>query len=328
MNQKTQNITIVGAGHYGKNLIAPVYASLPEARLRAIISKHATPETLRKTPLSGLPLFRNFKEWSRRFGAPTREDVFDLCVHHHLLPALLKKLAEIKGTHCILPKPVAVTQKNWEAIGKTDKENRLQCAVASQWYYSRLTRAFAAAYKKLSEKAPIHRITMDFSQEFTAEQLTHYSPGSGFLPHMLQILSSIGIPITTLGDCTTAKKKLQYEITYTNPIPISLVTDMGPQRDNPQKIRTVRVFTGGDMPAIESDFYAHFDKGKVVAYPSLTVFGRRREIRENNLRTMIKKILSAFEEKAVPFAHNSEVLSLEKYWPIARELIAIQSQLI
>lgn len=304
MKQKEQNITIVGAGHYGRNLIAPIYASLPRVRFQAIISTHITPEILEKTPLAGVPILRSFKEWKRLFGTPTHEDVFDLCVHHPILPELLKKLSEIGGMHCILPKPVAVTQKNWDVISRVCKKYNLRCAVASQWYYSRLTTTLAAAYKTLAQKTPVRRIAMECSQEFTDMQLIHYSPISGFLPHMFQILSSIGIQLAALGECTVIRKDLRYEIKYGRPVPISMVTDMGPRPHAAKKVRTVRVFTEENLPALETDFY---------------------KIEENVLLTMTKKILVAFAEETVPFVENHEALSLENYGPIARELIALNA---
>lgn len=304
MRQKEQNITIVGAGHYGRNLIAPIYASLPRVRFQAIISPHIRSETLEKTPLAGVPILRSFKEWRRLFGTPTHEDVFDLCVHHPILPELLKKLSEIGGTRCILPKPVAIMQRNWDVINQISKKHALQCAVASQWYYARLTKTLAAAYKTLAQKTPVRRIAMECSQEFTPTQLMHYSPISGFLPHMLQILSSIGIPLAALGERTATRKNLRYEIKYGRPVPISMVTDMGPRPHAAQKVRTVRVFTKKNVPALEANFY---------------------KIEENILLTMTKKILVAFAEETVPFAENREVLSLENYGPIARELIILNT---
>lgn len=299
-------------GHYGRNLIAPVYVLLPQVRVKAIVSQHATSETLEKTLLVGVPIVRSFKEWLRIFGEPTSEDIFDLCVHHQELPDLLKGLSEIGGKCCILPKPVAVTQKNWNAISRINKKYEMRCAVASQWYYSRLTKTLAISYKKLTQKTQANNIAMEFSQAFTDAQLTHYSPTSGFLPHMLQILSSIGIPLAALGERRITYKNLRYEISYAKPTPIHLVTNMGSKTlGAPQKVRRVRIFTAENLPVIDADFYAQCNNGQAIE--------------ENILLTMTKKILAGLAEEILPFAENHGVLSLENYWPIARELIALNS---
>ena len=118
MNTKKQRVTIVGAGHYGRNLISRVYASLPNVLLRAVISPHTPGENLRGTLLESLPLLRTAALWRERFGVPGPSDVFDLCIHHPIIPALLEGFTKIGARLFILPKPVALSEENWRKILK------------------------------------------------------------------------------------------------------------------------------------------------------------------------------------------------------------------
>src|SRR3989344_9133467 len=89
-------------------------------------------------------------------------------------------------------------------------------------------------------KNTLKRIEIEFSQEFSAEQLKHYGPTSGFLPHMLQILSSIGFETNKLEGRILSKKDLGYGISYNKPLMINLVTNMGPRPQNKKRLRRVK----------------------------------------------------------------------------------------
>ena len=76
-----KDVTIVGAGHYARNLIGPKYLKSQYAQLKAVLSPSVSEETVLRSALSGVPLFRNSSEWVETNGVATIDDVFDLCVH-------------------------------------------------------------------------------------------------------------------------------------------------------------------------------------------------------------------------------------------------------
>jgi hypothetical protein len=320
------NITIVGAGHYGRDLIAPKYKANKQCTLRAVISPHTIEGYLLGSGLEGIEVVRTLKEWYVRYGAPTTRDVFDLCVHHHILPSIVKNLAAIGAKNFIFPKPVALRAYQLAAFLRLKQKHNLKIAIASQWHYSRVTKMCREAFQKIGP-GNIKKITLDFSQSYNPAQLENYSPTTALLPHMLQILHSMRISLGDLGE----------EIVIEEATPSSIGLTLFSKNQSPPTIlnsdlrsrkrkRLLSIYTHEQRPPVfRADFLGVFQNGVAMKYPEVKFDGITKEIKEDNLEMMIRKITPLF----FPDKGNTEdadILTLEEYVPVARTQILIEKE--
>ncbi|MBI4010659.1 MAG: hypothetical protein HY361_05790, partial [Candidatus Aenigmarchaeota archaeon] len=105
MNRRLVYVTIVGAGHYGKDLVAPKYKNNKFCKIKAVISPHVKREVLSKSALATVPLYRTVDEWYGNTGSVLPTHVFDLCVHYDALRDLVVKLVKIGARNFVFPKP-------------------------------------------------------------------------------------------------------------------------------------------------------------------------------------------------------------------------------
>lgn len=306
-------VTLVGSGRYARDIVARNYRAIDPSLLSAVITPRDTAEALATTPLTGLPLLRSAREWREHFGCPGDDDIFDLCIHPSSLLEVLQNLVEQGASRFVLPKPVATTRTALDHVTAIVNDSHAVAAVASQWHYSLVTEMFAATV------APVEQdtlVSVNFSQAFTRQQLEHYTPATALLPHMLQILFAAGL----WGDDPrpmvrqSAKGRTRWELTLRTSAgcQIELVTDL----DSPKVIREVRVERKSGERLVTADFLARFERGSLIAAPSVTVAGVRHEIRENNIREMLTRTVAGLRGAG-------EFLTLDCYRPQADALLAL-----
>jgi hypothetical protein len=285
-------ITIVGAGVQGTR-VARAYAKLPSAHLRAVVSRSRPQENT----FAEVPFFSSARDWRKRFGKPTGEDIFDLNVHQKTLTRILEDFISIGARNFVLPKPLALTKAELTALEKLVSHHKLSVTVASQWHYSALIEPITRFVR--AHRSEISSAEIVFSRSFPAERRRKYTAATAFLPHMLQILldtkligpQSLPLP-EHLSDTRIAVSYAAERV--------RVVTDLRPRQEE----ESLRIFLKGrKQPALAANF----------AYPSfcLMVNRRRREIREDVLEKMI----------AAP-----EALTFEAYLPVARQLVRIAEQ--
>ncbi len=305
-------VTIVGAGHYARSIVARKYAECPRCSLCSVITPRATPSALLETPLAGLPLWRDAAEWRAQHGQPDVHDLFDLCVHPDALLPALTPLVEIGARSFVLPKPLATTQAGLDAIRAVLRDCGARVAVASQWHYSQVTAAVRQATAQLAR--PL-RIEMDFSQWFEPSQLEHYTPHTALLPHMLQILHTAGLWRPDQKDSIVRQESpthFRAEITAKScGSKIRLHTDI----NSAERRRVVTVMdTAGHR--IEADFLGLFRDGVPAKYPAVVIDGHREDIAEDNIAVMVRHEIAGFLD-AAPY------LDLDGYLPVNDMLLLL-----
>jgi len=308
-------VTIVGAGHYARSIVAKKYEECPRCSLRSVISPRAMPAALLDTPLAGLPLARSAAEWRAQHGAPGDHDLFDLCVHPAVLLPALRQLVEIGARLFVLPKPLATTRAGLDAVISLVRDSGARVAVASQWHYSRVTATVRQATVKLDR--PL-RIEMDFSQRFEPSQLEHYTPHTALLPHMLQILHTAGLWRPDEKDSLISRESMTHfraEITAMHgSSTILLNTDI-----NSADRRRVVTVTDPAGHRIEADFLGVFREGVPAKYPAVVIDGHREGIMEDNIAVMVRHEITGFLDAA---PH----LDLDGYLPVNEMLLSLRRE--
>ncbi len=299
------NITVVGAGVQGSR-VAAKYAALP-VRLRATVS----PRRPSSGALRAVPFFDSAKSWRKKLGAPTTDDVFDMCVHQPLLLPVLKECIAIGVRNFILPKPIALSVEELRLLQKLVVRYRLKVVVASQWHYASLTKEvseFVRTYYK-----SISSVEIVFSRDMDPERKDRYNAFTTFLPHMLQLgLDSGLIPKSSTPHIDYASPEA-LRLRYTDGPLVRMESDLRAAK----KTEVVKIYLKGHKtPTLVANFTGLAKSSGF--YTSLTTRGKRRLIKEDVLTTMLQKSISYFEGDSSP-----EALTLARYQPIAQALIRI-----
>lgn len=309
-------ITIVGAGQYGRNLVAPKYKKMPYIELKSIISPTIRKQDLDKSALTNLPIYKSATEWKYN-QALSSQDVFDLAVHCHILPKVVEELANIGAKKFIFPKPMAITKQQLNQLTKLKADFNLNIAIASQWHYSNLTKRLKQLVRKNRKK--ITKLECIFAQNYEPTRLKKYTPTTALLPHILEVLYSIGIL-----DSESSFKLLEstnYKIILNSKtkdgIEIFITSDINSEK----KERTIRIFL--DNEVIEVDFLGMLINNKWIVYPSITYQNKKMEITEDNLEVMLKKIISMFSSDK---KERNDFLTFTKYLPISNIQIKIEEK--
>lgn len=305
-------VTIVGAGHYARSIVARKYAESPRCSLRSVISPRVMSDALRETPLAGLPLARSAAEWRAQHGAPGDHDLFDLCVHPAVLLPALRPLVEIGARLFVLPKPLATTRAGLCAISALMRDCGARVAVASQWHYSQVTAAVRQAAVRLDR--PL-RIEMDFSQRFEQSQLEHYTPHTALLPHMLQILYTAGLWGPDERDSIVRRESMNHFRAEINSAHCGTKILLNTDIDSADRRRVVTV-TDPAGHRIEADFLGVFREGVPTKYPAVVIDGHREDIIEDNIAVMVRQEIAGFLDEA---PH----LDISDYLPVNQMLLTL-----
>lgn len=306
-------VTLVGSGRYARDIVAPNYHALDPGILCAVVTPRDSADALAATPLRGLPVVRTAGEWRTMFGRPTEDDIFDLCVHPHVLPDLVESLVAAGASRLVLPKPVATTHVALARLADALRASRAVAAIASQWHYSEVTERLAAA---VAPPAGAAVVSATFSQPFSSEQLTRYSPATALVPHILEILVSTGLwggePRPAVLEADKAATCWRLTVRTSAGCRIELLTDLQARGIT----RQVQVEFADGRPPVTADFTARFEDGRLVAPPSVTVDGQRHEIHENNIRVMVRRTLAGFRGEG-------DFLTFDRYRPQAEALLGL-----
>jgi len=169
------NITLVGCGHYARDIVYPIYAKHPMCKVKATISPNSI------LPGQGAMCFKSVKEWVDVFGAPNEDDVFDMCVFAGVLNPLIQELCDVGARKFILPKPIADIVTRLMGTHYLKAKYGADMLVASQYWYD------SELYSTIKSNHDILMILME--QEFDNKK---YNAFNSFLPHALQICHSAG----------------------------------------------------------------------------------------------------------------------------------------
>lgn len=163
------NVTLVGAGHYARDLIYPKYMASDKWNVKATISPHSS--------IPGVPAFKNIWEWNRANSeSEIYQDVFDLCVFPEQIIYYIMMCKTYGIKRVIIPKPIAETYNDLAVL--IDMARGIDVVVASQWAFD----------KDLISRIKLSKdICFLFRQQFESRK---QNIKNAFLPHVAQLIHS------------------------------------------------------------------------------------------------------------------------------------------
>lgn len=303
------NITIVGSGVYGTR-IAGKYKKFKDVKLRAVVGHHKP----KSEAFLGVQFFGSATAWKKEFGTPGNKDVFDICVHSDTLICVIEDFIKIGAKNFILPKPIALNKRDLSLIQKLTSKHGLNVLIASQWHYSGLVKEVGDFIKK--NKSKLSRVDIVFSRTFEKARKNSFTPATAFLPHILQILIDVGI----LKDKSSLKilnwSDSKINISYGGTTEINIESDLASK----DRIENLKIYLDGKKkPTLVVNFSGILGKDGFVVYPSITINGKNKQVKEDILEKMIEASLEYFDKTT----KNNKTLTISKYLPIATEEVRI-----
>ncbi len=301
-----QNLTIVGAGVQGLRM-ADKYRDVHAACvLRAISSPHSPAAAA----LKDTPYVSGAKEWVETFGRPNKHDVFDIQVHPELILEVVASYIAIGAKNFILPKPVALSEEELEKLRVLIKKSRLAVVVASQWHYSTLVSEIRRFIEKNKKK--IARVESVSRGTFDNLRQQRYTAASAFLPHQVQVLLDAGIVEDWSMPLVEEISHDYLSYFFEKPYRVSLRSSI----KSPRRQEFLKIYLKGEtIPAFVADFSRKVVSGS-VRYPSLTINGRTKQIKEDVLEKMRDAHCDYFNK-----VQNRSALTFDAYLPVARFLV-------
>ena len=300
------NITVVGAGVHGTRM-AEKYLLFPTARIRAVISAHKP----KKGSLANLPFFTSADAWKKEFGRAGTDEVFDLCVHQNILLQVFTECIRIGVKNYILPKPIALTEKELFRIETLTAHHKLKVVVASQWHSATNVRDIKDFVQ--TNKKNIASVEIEFPRQVESTRRNRYTTLTMFLPHLLQVALDTEIITKRSRPQIDVSTREKISIRYTGVPVVHLETNLAAAR----KTEVVQIYLKGKKePELVADLGGARDaKG---FYTSLTIGGKRQRIHEDILEAMTARTLLYFSGGS-----SKGVLTLERYRPVARAVLAV-----
>lgn len=315
MARKLLNITIIGAGHYGF-MIAKKYLKKPEISLTGIITRNINKKIPKE--LADVAFFSSMADWETRYGKPTKDDVFDLCVHENILIQELEKLTIMGAKNFILPKPIALTKNRLNKILEIIKKNKLNIVVSSQWQYATLTQEIAKLYNALKKKEKIKEIKILFGKIPEPERKYH-SPITTFLPHILEIVHTskvLDIQKTSFKIKESNSNKIVLNGLVKSNIRVSIEANLA----HTKKEQIMEIYTDKNLkPSIVINFTGIIGKESFIKYPEIEVNRNKHEVKEDVLENMIDKQITILKRKGGRDR-------MKKYIPIAKKIVEIEKK--
>jgi CRP-like cAMP-binding protein len=351
--------TIVGYGRYGNNYIGPKYAKSGYPwQAVAVVDPQLTRGRFVVSMLGRIrpqtALFRSFQEWYAGYFVRLTPDqrarqVVEIplkpeLLYDHVLPYIDAGVKQL-----ILPKPVVMNQAQLRALIELVGRERIKAAVASQWYYSDFPRIIQREIKRLladGRAGRVQRVEIEFSKEHGLAYAT--PPPLLELPHVLQLLSSIGLIDVTQDTPEVSGTETMVALTYrpksiADGVYVRASTDYQPseskKRSSPNwdyQERTLSVYFE-DEPAVARlaiDFWIKFIRsGDIAIRPGqlrLYELGQQPRYLElhfvdDQLLTMNRKIYASFDQDFEQFQRDPRVMSLDRYRALGEHLMAIQA---
>lgn len=310
------NITIVGVGVYGSRIALKYRKFSNISRLKAVVGRTRSNSEV----FANVPFLRSAKDWRKAFGKPTKEDIFDLCVHQDILIDLLKDFALIGAKNFILPKPIAKNQKDLFEISRIITKNRLNVLVASQWHYSSVVDELRNFVTKNKKK--VRSVDIVFKRKFTGNRVQNYSAFTAFLPHVIQILFTAGL----IGDSEHRSVEFftdkEIKVNYHDKIDINIHTSI----DDENHEESLDIFCENDKtPEFKIDFSSISNESGMIKFPAVISNNNKVDHREDILENMIDVSLQHFAGSNSNRNRTKDVLTFNKYLKVARELVDINS---
>jgi CRP-like cAMP-binding protein len=351
--------TIVGYGRYGNNYIGPKYAKpgYPWEAV-AIVDPHLTRGEFAVSVLGrtcpDCLLFRSFQEWYDGYFAQLTPDrrarqVVEIPLKPELVYEQVLRYIDAGIKQLILPKPVVDDRAQLHALIDRVADVRIKAAVASQWFYSDLPQIIRRELQRLSAEAGrVHRVEIEFSKE---QGLAYATPPPLLeLPHVLQLLSSIGL-IDVAHDTpevvgTATEVALTYRAQHVvDGVYVRASIDYQPparqKGSSPNwdyQERTLNVYFEEDpsVPRLMVDFWMRFMRsGDIALRPAqLRLYEPDEQgprylklhLVDDQLLTMNRLIYTSFDQEFELFQRDPRVMSLERYRAIGEHLMMIQDE--
>jgi len=351
--------TIVGYGRYGNNYIGPKYAKpgypwevvavvdplLTRGQFSVSVLGRSRPDT---------SLFHSFQEWYDGYFAQLAPDrraqqVVEIPLKPELLYNQALRYIDAGVKQLILPKPVVMNQAQLRDLIRRVDDGRIKAAVASQWYYSDFPRIIQRELRHLAadeRPARVHRVEIEFSKEGGLAYAT--PPPLLELPHVLQLLSSIGLIDVTQDIPEIVGTETMVGLTYhpkqiADGVYVRASTDFRPPAARKQTApswdyqeRTLKVYFDDNpsIPRLMVDFWIKFIRsgdiairpGQLRLYDTAGQHPRYLDLHfvDDQLLTMNRAIYAGFDQEFEAFQRDPRVMSLERYRAIGEHLMAIQ----
>lgn len=304
------NINIIGAGAYGSKIVQK-YKKFSDVSIKSIISNKKS----KSSQFLKISFVASANEWKQKFKTPKKNDIFDICVHQNILIKILKDFVKIGAKNFILPKPIALSKRELQEIQSLAIRNKLKIAVSSQWYYSDILNKIREFIKK--NRNEISSVNIVFSRDFDLDRQRKYNSKTAFLPHIIQILNDLNLinrkSKSVIENISDTKIKIRYYGKYI----ITAESDLSPRDKN--KAEHLKIYLKDtDNPALYADFSGILGHDGFVKYPSVKIFGKENEIKEDVLEKMIEHNIKYFNSSL-----SKDTLTLDRYLPVANEIINI-----
>lgn len=352
----TKKMTIIGAGEYGVRLLGGMFVGgkLPEVALDSYVDPSPNMEVIEKAPLGSfiqpyrrnhlqffrvglLPLYSDIETWKEQIKTPENR-IVDLALPESVVPKVFEEVVHTGIKEVILPKPVTFNLKAFQRIKSLATEKQIKVAVASNWFYSTISKEGKKQLDRLKKQYPIKRATVHYCKQRKKTPKT--PPAHLELPHVLQILSSTGIMDFTKNNNPVVTKASQEAVAVSfNPDGIEggvdVLAHVGKRCDTETgRMRRLEVFLddGDPEPDVIVDYDSRFDKkGKLIRGGEVLVDvgrGKAREQRIISTKTvyiedmveMYRSILRAFKNSYAEYVRNPSVLTLERYEPLLKTI--------
>ncbi len=324
MKRKIIEITIIGSGHYAIDLISKEYTRNNNCVIKAVIANSYDKNKVENSPLKNVPFFKDLTEWKTKFGKADSNDLFDLCVHENSVLDIVKELVKTGAKNIILPKPLPLAKKSIDQLLTIQKEKNTNMFVASQWHYCDILDKTRLILNKLKKDNKLKKVTVDFSQTFSEEHLRKYSVVTALLPHMIQVLSKIGLDefkITRnieVNNSSSTNLEIKYKIDKPYPFEIKLMTDL----KSKEKRRNLYAYDENGNILLSLTFSGN----NMHKYPILYYNKRYFEAREHDLTKMVKEEIKSLIDNNKNKKVN-KIMNLEDYLDIQKMLITINGKI-
>jgi hypothetical protein len=301
-----------------------------------------------------IALFRSFQEWQAGYFARLAPEqrarqVLEIPLKPDLLYDQVVQYIGAGVKQLILPKPVVMNQAQLRSLIDLVGRERIKAAVASQWYYSDFPRIIQREIERLladGRAGRLQRVEIEFSKEHGLAYAT--PPPLLELPHVLQLLSSIGLIDVVQDTPEVAGTETLVALTYRprqilDGVYVRASTDYRPpeakKRSSPNwdyQERTLSVYFE-DNPTIARlaiDFWIKFIRsgdiairpGQLRLYEPADRQPRYLELHfvDDQLLAMNRTIYTSFDQDFEQFQRDPRVMSLERYRALGEHLMAIQ----
>ena len=352
--------TIVGYGRYGNNYIGPKYAKPgypweAVAVVDPLLTRGQFSVSVLGRSRPGTLLFHSFQEWHDGYFAllapeQRARQVLEIPLKPELLYDQVLRYIDAGVRQLILPKPVVMNQAQLGDLIRRVADARIMAAVASQWYYSDFPRIIQRELRHLAADRPaarLHRVEIEFSKEHGLAYAT--PPPLLELPHVLQLLSSIGLIDVTEDTPAITGTETLVALTYhpkhvSDGVYIRASTDYRPSESQKRTApnwdyqeRTLKIYFDDNptIPRLMVDFWIKFIRsgdiairpGKLRLQESDDQYLSYMDLSfvDDQLLTMNRAIYAGFDQGFEAFQRDTRVMSLERYRDIGKHLMAIQA---